>query len=142
MRSFRLSSRRLAGVVVIAVGGELDHAVAGRVREFIGRARRRPDDHLVFDLEEVVFMDTAGLLVLLDAERHAVRHGARTYLAAVPPLPAAIVLITRADSGFEVHAGVDEALHAALARSLAVPGGTPPVRAPAWARGGPRECRA
>jgi anti-sigma B factor antagonist len=116
MEPLRLSSRRLlAGVVVVVVAGNLDVTVAGRVEAFVHQARRQPGDHVVFDLEELASLDSAGLQVLLNARTHADRHDAGVYLAAVRPGPALLL----AGSRLRLYESVESALYAALVGALA-----------------------
>lgn len=121
MEHLRLSSRRLpSGIVIIVLAGELDLTVADRLEEFIRTVRRHPGDHLVFDLAEMTFMDSAGLRVLLNTHTYAKQHGAGVHLAAAQPRPAVVLAITRVGSFLGVHETVESALHAALTRAPAV----------------------
>ncbi|MGI8330523.1 STAS domain-containing protein [Actinomadura scrupuli] len=118
MEQLRLSSRRLpAGIVIIVVAGDLDLTVAGRLEAFIRESRRHPGDHLVFDLAEMTFMDSAGLRVLLNAYTYGRRHGGAVHLAAAQPRPAVVLAITQVGSYLGVHETVESALHAALTGS-------------------------
>ncbi|MEV0590156.1 STAS domain-containing protein [Nonomuraea cavernae] len=114
--------QHLPGVTVIAVGGDLDATNAGRLESFIDESRQRPDDHLVFDMTEVCFLDSSGLRVLLNAYTHCVRHGGSIRLAALRPMPARMVQITRIDAHLPVHATVEEALTIVLAPPAPAPG--------------------
>ncbi|WP_157978451.1 STAS domain-containing protein [Nocardia aurea] len=111
------ASQRLPGVTVIAVGGELDATNAGRLESYVAEARQGPDDHLVFDLTEVRFMDSAGLRALLNSCLAVARHGGSARLAALQTMPARIVRITRVEAHLPVHETVEDALTAALSPS-------------------------
>ncbi|MEU8247702.1 STAS domain-containing protein [Nonomuraea sp. NPDC048916] len=113
--------QHLPGVTVIAVGGELDATNASRLESFIDESRRRPDDHLVFDLTEMCFLDSSGLRVLLNAYTYGTRQGGSVRLAALRPMPARMVQITRIDAHLPVHPTVAEALTTVLAPPTPAP---------------------
>ncbi|WP_162795403.1 STAS domain-containing protein [Nonomuraea lactucae] len=123
------ASQHLPGVTVIAVGGELDATNAGRLESYVADARQGPGDHLVFDLTEVRFMDSAGLRALLNSCLAVARHGGSARLAALQTMPARIVRITRVEAHLPVHETVDDALTAALSPPK-------PPRRPAQGSGG------
>ncbi|GLW07132.1 hypothetical protein Misp01_22620 [Microtetraspora sp. NBRC 13810] len=119
MEHLSVSSWRLPiGIVLIALSGQLDATVTGGLEEFVVQARQDPGDHLVFDLAELSFMDSAGLRVLLNAHAFARRHGGRVHLAAVQPMPARVLQLTHAGDHLAVQATVEEALKAAVAEVL------------------------
>jgi anti-sigma B factor antagonist len=63
------SARRAsAGVVVLAPAGELDLASTPRLRELLYEAHS-PGATVVLDLDDVVFLDSSALAVVLSAER-------------------------------------------------------------------------
>jgi anti-anti-sigma factor len=53
------------GTIVVAVGGELDSANVGQLRELVAPVIDDPPSCLVFDLAELRFMDSAGIAVLV-----------------------------------------------------------------------------
>jgi anti-sigma B factor antagonist len=67
--------RREQGYAIVAVAGEVDIATVTRLRErlFELAASGRP---LVVDLDQVRFIDSAGLAALVGAARRAAAHGA------------------------------------------------------------------
>ncbi|GAA2407208.1 STAS domain-containing protein [Nonomuraea africana] len=119
MEALSLSCQHLPGVTLIQVGGELDVTNDAQFAAFVRQARRRPADHLVFDLGELTFMGSSGLRVVLDAYRSGGSHGGAVYLAALRPEPARLVEITGAGRHLRVHATAQEALAHALAAGSA-----------------------
>ncbi|NUP01846.1 MAG: STAS domain-containing protein [Nonomuraea sp.] len=119
MTPLTMAHRHLPGVVVIEVRGEVDATNHERLREHIRVARVRPDDHVVFDLGELTFMDSAGLHVLLACHQDTQRHDARIYLAAARGAPARLLEITGVDAHIPVYPTAD----AAVAAAAAVPPG-------------------
>ena len=60
---------------MIAVAGELDILTAPRFGAFINELVHRRSDELVIDLTDTYFIDSAGLQVLLSAQRRVARAG-------------------------------------------------------------------
>ena len=63
------------GTPRLAVAGELDMATAPQLAAAIARKEREEGAPPVLDLTRLVFMDVAGMRVLLDAARRARRAG-------------------------------------------------------------------
>ena len=74
---FAIKSRQEGGATIIAVSGELDLAAAGQLGEAIGDAEKSTSERIVVDLEDLTFMDSAILSVLLMARRRARDNGTR-----------------------------------------------------------------
>jgi anti-anti-sigma factor len=100
--------------VVVTIAGDLDTTTADRLDAFLRETRRDPSDHLVFDLSEMTFLDSAGLRILLNTYTHALQHGGEVHLAALQLRPARVIEITRVDRYLKTHATLDQALTAAL----------------------------
>jgi anti-anti-sigma factor len=67
----RVTSRRLAAAVVVAVAGEVDLASADDVAVVVRAAFEFHAGTVVIDLTDVRFLASAGLSVLIEAERTA-----------------------------------------------------------------------
>jgi anti-sigma B factor antagonist len=63
--------------VRVSPRGEIDVATSDQLREALGQLWSSGWDDVVVDLQEVEFMDTSGVHVLLEAHRHAEAIGAR-----------------------------------------------------------------
>jgi anti-sigma B factor antagonist len=59
----------------IAISGELDLATSDRLREAIRAAENGTPRRIVLDMEELTFMDSSGLNVMLEAQRRARLNG-------------------------------------------------------------------
>jgi anti-anti-sigma factor len=68
---------------VIKLAGELDHVTAERLAEAFERTCHSAHARLVLDLADVTFVDSAGLLALIEIERRARER--RVALETVPP---------------------------------------------------------
>jgi anti-sigma B factor antagonist len=101
------------GAVLVRLGGELDVYNAGLVREALVDAARRTDERVVIDLEEVGFVDSTLLGVLVESRTHLANR--RAFLLAAPGLAVRRALeVSGLDRHFEVHESVDSALAAKL----------------------------
>jgi anti-sigma B factor antagonist len=101
------------GAVLVRLGGELDLYNAGLVRDALVDAARRTDERVVIDLEEVGFVDSTLLGVLVESRTHLANR--RAFLLAAPGLAVRRALeVSGLDRHFEVHESVDSALTARL----------------------------
>jgi anti-sigma B factor antagonist len=98
---------------LIALRGELDVAT---VPEFRDTLTSSCDDEsvqlVVIDLVEVTFVDSTGLMTLLNALRRLVRRGARLVLACSNPTVLRLFEATRTDATFEIVPTREQALAA------------------------------
>jgi anti-sigma B factor antagonist len=102
------------GVVVVRLGGELDVYNAGIVREALVDVARRTPGRVVIDLEEVGFVDSTLLGVLVESRMHLANR--RAFLLASPGMAVRRALeVSGLDRHFEVHETVDSAVDAKLA---------------------------
>ncbi|QYC45586.1 Anti-sigma-B factor antagonist [Nonomuraea coxensis DSM 45129] len=122
----KLTCRHLPGVTLITVSGPVDATNSAELESFVDGARRRLDEHLVFDLGEVSFLDSSGLAVLLAAATLARAHGVAVHLAAVQERPIRIMEITGAWRAVHLYDRVDQALAAAGAGPSPRRSGTAP----------------
>lgn len=101
------------GAVVVSLAGELDLYNADVVRDALGEAARRGPDRLVVDLEDVSFLDSTALGVLIEARGKL--SDRRGFLLAAPGLEARRALeVSGLDRHFSLHDTVDAALAAKL----------------------------
>ena len=101
------------GTVLVRLGGELDLYNAGLVRDALVDAARRTDERVVIDLEEVGFVDSTLLGVLVESRTHLANR--RAFLLAAPGLAVRRALeVSGLDRHFEVHESIDSALAAKL----------------------------
>jgi anti-sigma B factor antagonist len=101
------------GVVLVRLGGELDVYNAGIVRDALVDATRRTPGRVVIDLEEVGFVDSTLLGVLVESRTHLANR--RAFLLAAPGMAVRRALeVSGLDRHFEVHETVDSALGAKL----------------------------
>jgi anti-anti-sigma factor len=118
-----LSHRHLAGISVIAVGGEVDIANADVLARYVADVRR-PGDHVVFDLTELAFLDCSGLRVLLRGARQAAAQDAVVRIAGAHGTPARLLQVLQVHVLLPVYDTVTSALAAIPAGACARTPGT------------------
>ena len=101
------------GAVVVRLRGELDVYNAGLLREALLESAGRGGSRLVVDLQEVTFVDSTVLGVLVEARTHVPDR--RAFLLAAAGFEVRRALeVSGLDRHFEVHETVDSALSAKL----------------------------
>ena len=106
--------RREQGYAIVAVAGEVDIATVARLREslFELAASGRP---LVVDLDQVAFIDSAGLAALVGAARRAAAHGASLQAVCARPRIRQLFRLTGLDSQVPLARTLDGALESLAA---------------------------
>jgi len=104
--------RRECGCAVITVTGEVDIATAAQLRERIS-GLIGSDAPLVADLNQVSFIDAAGLGVLVGVARRCAALGSSLHVACAQPQTRRLFRLTRLDSYLRLAHTVTEALQSA-----------------------------
>jgi anti-anti-sigma factor len=110
-----ITNRVYGDMIVVAPTGRVDHATAAdferAVVPLLDAATGRPAG-LVFDLGRVTYISSVGLRVLMIASKALRARGARIAVAAMQPVVAEILEISRFGAVVEVFTTVDAALDA------------------------------
>ncbi len=106
----RLARHALGDAVVVAVAGELDLFTAPFLRDEVRDAIKQDSARLVLDLQQLSFMDSSGLSVLIEAWRLATSEGGGVSLAAPQAPVARILRTTGLDRRIKVYSDVDSAV--------------------------------
>lgn len=106
----RLETREAGALSVIAVGGEIDVYTAPRLREEISRLVASGRYRLVVDLEQVDFLDSTGLGVLVGGLKKVRAHEGSMSLVCSQERLLKIFRITGLAKVFPIHASEAEAL--------------------------------
>ncbi len=106
----RLARHALGDAVVVAVAGELDLFTAPFLRDEVRDAIKQDSARLVLDLQQLSFMDSSGLSVLIEAWRLATSEGGGVSLAAPQAPVARILRTTGLDQRIKVYPDVDSAV--------------------------------
>jgi anti-sigma B factor antagonist len=115
----RLSSERRDGVVIVAVGGELDVVTSRQFDEYLAQARGE-NDRVILDLSAVDFMDTGSLAVIVGHWKQLTAAGGTLVLAGARYRYTKTLWITGLADRLPLYDSVDEAIVA----GGAAPGGT------------------
>ena len=99
----------------IVLRGELDVATAAKLAKPLAQAVESGKTGVVVDLEHVTFMDSTGLMVLLNGLRRLFRKGGRLALACTNPTVLRLFEITGTDSTFTITATREAAMAAVAA---------------------------
>jgi anti-sigma B factor antagonist len=75
MTPLAVERSRSDGYELLAVNGEIDIATASRMIAALNEALAEIETPLVVDLSRVVFMDSTGLALLINARRRVLRRG-------------------------------------------------------------------
>jgi anti-sigma B factor antagonist len=105
-------------VQVIGLRGELDVATASQLAQPLSDAVESGRTEVVVDLSELTFMDSTGLLVLLNGLRRLFRKGGRLAVTCTNPTVLRLFEITGTDATFTITA-TREAARAAVAAGAA-----------------------
>ncbi|MFE6749781.1 STAS domain-containing protein [Kitasatospora purpeofusca] len=100
------------GAAVCVLVGDLDIETLPPAEQALDEALRTRPGVLVVDLEQVGFCDSSGLNLLLKARLSTTAAGAELRLAAASPAVLRLLELTGADTVFQLHPSVADALAA------------------------------
>ena len=101
--------RRERGVVIAAVTGDIDMSTVAGLRERLFRLADGGEP-LIVDLNQVAFIDSTGLGVLIGAARRAAAHGTSLHAVCSRPQTRRLLWLTGVDRKIPLTATVDGAL--------------------------------
>jgi anti-sigma B factor antagonist len=105
--------REQDGWAVLSVSGEIDMATAPGLRERLHGLLAEETQKLVVDLDDVGFLDSTALGVLVGALKRARSEGGDVRIVCTQPRVRKVFEITRLDSAFDLFDSVDEAVRGA-----------------------------
>jgi anti-sigma B factor antagonist len=95
---------------VLAVSGEIDIATAPSLREKLHNLLAEGRSSLIIDLDEVTFLDSTALGVLVGVLKRARTEGGELRIVSNQPRVRKVFEITRLDSAFDLCTSVDDAV--------------------------------
>lgn len=104
-----ITSRAVDEFDVIEIGGEIDVYTAPRLRETIVTAVEAGHNRLIIDVQQVQFLDSTGLGVLVGALKRVRAEGGSLDIVCTQERILKIFEITGLDKVFGLHGSVDEA---------------------------------
>jgi anti-sigma B factor antagonist len=123
---FRTSERDVDDrTTVIAVDGEIHVSTAPEFSGVLSASLASGRTRLVLDLTGVMFIDSTGLSVLLNALRRITRAGGAMALVCSNPTVLRLFEITKLDSTFDLHAELEPAIAAVQAAAGGRESGAP-----------------
>jgi|SRR5581483_2293654 len=108
-----LTVREQDGWSILSVAGEIDIATAPSLREKLHALLADGHTNIVVDLDEVTFLDSTALGVLVGVLKRARTEGGEVRLVCNQPRVRKVFEITRLDTAFDVSSTVDEAVTSA-----------------------------
>jgi anti-sigma B factor antagonist len=105
-----LSTHEADGTTVVAVGGEIDVYTAPRLRDKFTELVAAGSYDIIVDMQNVEFLDSTGLGVLVAGLNRAREVGGSLSLVCPQERVLKLFRITGLDEVFTVHSTVDEAL--------------------------------
>jgi len=105
--------REQDGWAVLSVSGEIDMATAPGLRERLHGLLAEETQRLIVDLDDVGFLDSTALGVLVGALKRARGEGGDVRIVCTQPRVRKVFEITRLDSAFDLFDTVDEAVRGA-----------------------------
>jgi anti-sigma B factor antagonist len=107
-----LSTRSVGDHTVVVVGGEIDVYTAPKLREQLIDLVSAGSYHIVVDMENVEFLDSTGLGVLVGGLKRVRAHDGSLRLVCTQERILKIFRITGLTKVFPIHGSVDEAVAA------------------------------
>jgi len=101
---------------IVHLGGEIDLHTCPELRSALQKLVEENQTHIILDMEDVPYVDSAALGVLVDTQRRLKEKNGTLYLAAVTPFVLRAFEITRLIRIFHVHDSVADALHDASSK--------------------------
>ena len=105
--------REQDGWAILTVSGEIDIATAPGLRERLHGLLADDKHQLVVDLDDVGFLDSTALGVLVGVLKRARSEGGEVRIVCTQPRVRKVFEITRLDSAFDLFDSVDEAVRGA-----------------------------
>jgi anti-sigma B factor antagonist len=109
MMELRLSVRHHGDCATIHIGGEIDLATCPHLQAVVVDLVDRGCHQLIVDLDQVSFLDCAGIRVLVDARRRVHEHGGSVRLVRPRPLVWRVLALTGMTTLFPIDTSPGEA---------------------------------
>ena len=106
----KLATRDEGGWTVVDIAGEIDVYTAPTLREHLGALVAAGKYHLVLDLDQVAFLDSTGLGVLVGGLKRVRAHDGSLHLVCSQERILKVFRITGLTKVFPIHDSVPDAL--------------------------------
>lgn len=95
---------------VVTIDGHLDASMASAVHEKLHDILEGDCTKLVFDLENLEYISSAGLRVLLYSAKKMQSKSGKTVLCSIPKSVQRVLEVSGLDTVFSIHSNIDEAV--------------------------------
>ena len=106
-------SRTHDGWTILSVAGELDLHTSPQLQRALSGAFDDGASHVALDLEDVPFMDSSSLGVIVGGSKLARERGGELALMSLQPSPAKVIALTGLDGVVRIVGTLDELTHGA-----------------------------
>lgn len=106
------TTRDDAGVTILELSGEIDVGQAPDLRELLIKLLEQNAGRLLVDMSDVVYIDSAGLSVLIAANRRAQSLGGNFALSNPQKPVQQVFRLTRMNKVFQIYTSVTEGVSA------------------------------
>jgi anti-sigma B factor antagonist len=107
---FSISTRSEGAYTIVEVVGELDVSTAERLRERLAELIANGNYHLVADLQDLDFLDSTGLGVLVGGRQRVYPHDGSFQLVCTRQRVLNILALTGLVNVFSIHSSVESAI--------------------------------
>ena len=106
----KLEKRKQDDILILDLEGDLDSRSAVVAKEEVRVAIEGGNHRILFNLEGVPYVDSAGLGMLVSALKATKEHAGGAYIAAMSPQVRMVIELTRLDRVLPVFDTVDQAI--------------------------------
>jgi anti-sigma B factor antagonist len=110
--TMKIESREHEGFIIFDLDGDFDSRTAGDAKEEIRKVILGGKNNIIINLENVMYIDSAGLGTLVSALKTAKEMGGNVWLAGLTAQVKMVIELTRLHQVFNVYDSVDKALEA------------------------------
>ena len=109
MTSFKVESKRIDNTVLVSLQGEINLNHAEELRQHLMN-HMATDLRIILDFQKVMYIDSAGIGVLVTFLSHLKKHGGKLSLCHLNRTVKHMFDLTKISSFFEIHATIELAL--------------------------------
>ncbi len=105
-----ITTKRTNNILQISVKGRLDSFGALELDDAFNNIIKKSDIHIIMDMNDVHYLSSAGIRVLLQVNKKLKKRGGDLHLCNVNQYPSEVLEMTGLDNVFLVHSGKEKAI--------------------------------
>ena len=105
-----INTKRANDILQISIKGRLDAFGALELDDAFNNIIKKSDIHIIIDMEEVHYLSSAGIRILLQTNKKLKKRGGDLHLCNVNQYPSEVLKMTGLDNVFLVHSGKEKAM--------------------------------